>query len=143
MHMTNILKSNVDTMTKAGTIWTLGMIGQHSSEHSRSICTGDAMIIMMEVSKLSKILKFLSTFDLFFTQVYMDSSLDDESRTKCKAALQLILNGCDDYNILEKLLSPLAPYEMMTYILEHISKVYFLVNTYLLFQLKYLYIHTV
>lgn len=55
----------------------------------------------------------------------MDSSLEDESRIKCKVALQLILNGCDDYIILEKLLLPSSPVEMMTYILEHISKVYF------------------
>lgn len=56
MHMNIILKSNADNITKAGTIWSLGMIGQHSSEHSRSICTSDVMINMMEVSKLSTIL---------------------------------------------------------------------------------------
>lgn len=56
MHMNSILKSDADNITKAGTIWTLGMIGQHSSEHSRFICNSDAMINMMEVNKLSVLL---------------------------------------------------------------------------------------
>lgn len=34
---------------KAAVIWALGMIGQHSSEHARHICAGDAMTTMMDV----------------------------------------------------------------------------------------------
>lgn len=49
MHLTAILKSDTDQITKAAAVWTLGMIGQHSSENSRSICTGDTITAMIDV----------------------------------------------------------------------------------------------
>lgn len=48
-HLTDILKNDLDMCLKAAVIWTLGMIGQHSSEHARHICAGDAMTTMMDV----------------------------------------------------------------------------------------------
>ncbi|XP_027841252.1 sperm-associated antigen 6-like [Aphis gossypii] len=102
IHLAAILKSNTDKLTKAGTIWTLGMIGQHSAEHARPI--------------LSEVLKYIMN-------VYMDSSLDSESRHKCLIALEQILKNCDDFNVLEKLLTPTIPTEIMMFILEKISKI--------------------
>jgi hypothetical protein len=51
LHLIAILKSNVDRFTKAGAIWTIGLIGQHSSEHSRSVAASDALNIMMDVRR--------------------------------------------------------------------------------------------
>lgn len=49
MHLTAILKSDTDKLTKAGTVWTLGMIGQHSNEHARSVCSCDAISNIINV----------------------------------------------------------------------------------------------
>jgi len=54
----------------------------------------------------------------------MDSSLENESRHKCIIALEQILKNCDDFNVLEKLLTPSIPTEIMIFILEKISKVF-------------------
>ncbi|XP_025191306.1 sperm-associated antigen 6-like [Melanaphis sacchari] len=103
MHLTAILKSDADKLTKAGVIWTLGMIGQHSAEHARSICSCDGLTNIMNV--------------------YMDSNLDNENKYKCIVALEQILKNCDDFNVLEKLLTPSVPIEIMIFILEKISKI--------------------
>ncbi|XP_029341517.1 sperm-associated antigen 6-like [Acyrthosiphon pisum] len=101
MHLTAILRSDTDKLTKAGTVWTLGMIGQHSAEHARSICSCDAITNIINV--------------------YLDSGIESESRHKCIVALEQILKKCDDYNVLDKLLIPSTPTEIMIYILEKIS----------------------
>lgn len=49
LFLTEILKGNKDSYTKAGVVWTLGMVGQHSSEHSRAICDSGAVVIMIDV----------------------------------------------------------------------------------------------
>lgn len=49
MHLTAILRSDTDKLTKAGTVWTLGMIGRHSAEHARSICSSDALTNIINV----------------------------------------------------------------------------------------------
>lgn len=51
------------------------------------------------------------------------SNVESESREKCRHALQQILNECDDYFVLDKLLKPSIPDEIMSYILDKISKV--------------------
>lgn len=67
----------------------------------------------------------LSTVVKFYrTQVYKDSKLEDESRTRCGSALQLILNECNDYDVLEKLLTPSFTTDIIAYVLRQISKVY-------------------
>lgn len=63
-HLTDILTSDTDMYLKTAVIWTLGMIGQHSTEHARHICAGDAMIAMMDVR--SKIDHRLITISLIF-----------------------------------------------------------------------------
>lgn len=65
----------------------------------------------------------------------MDSSLDSKSRHKCLIALEQILKNCDDFNVLEKLLTPTIPTEIMMFILEKISKV-FLVDFHILYVLS-------
>jgi hypothetical protein len=54
----------------------------------------------------------------------MDSNLENESRHKCIVALEQILTNCDDFNVLENLLTPSIPVEIMIIILDKISKVF-------------------
>lgn len=50
IHLTSILKNhNTDQYIKAGTVWTLGMIGQHSYEHARYINDCGAITAIMNV----------------------------------------------------------------------------------------------
>lgn len=49
-HFADILRScDTDKYLKAGTVWTLGMIGQHGPEHARSVCAGETIIAMTDV----------------------------------------------------------------------------------------------
>jgi len=50
-------------------------------------------------------------------------SLESETRHKCIVALELILKKCDDFNVLDGLLIPPIPDEIIIYILEKLSKV--------------------
>lgn len=49
IHLTDILKNATDDYMKAGTAWTIGMIGQHSFEHSKSVCALGAVNCMIDV----------------------------------------------------------------------------------------------
>jgi len=55
----------------------------------------------------------------------MDSNLESEIRGKCIVSLEQILSKCDDFDVLEKLLIPSIPTEIMINILDKISKVFF------------------
>ncbi|VVC36511.1 Armadillo-type fold,Armadillo,Armadillo-like helical [Cinara cedri] len=88
---------------KASVIWTLGMIGQHSHEHARYIWDCGALTAMIEV--------------------FMDPSLENESKHQLKSSIQQILKECEDYKILEKLLMSTSHAEMMEFVLDKISKI--------------------
>jgi len=49
--LTAVLKNDAcyDSNAKAHAAWTLGMIGQHSSKHSKFVCACGAVEIMMDV----------------------------------------------------------------------------------------------
>lgn len=51
LHLTAVLTNDVDKYTKAGAIWAIGMIGQHSPEHSRHVADSGALNSMMDVRK--------------------------------------------------------------------------------------------
>ncbi|XP_050427537.1 sperm-associated antigen 6-like [Adelges cooleyi] len=48
--LNGILENDDDEFLKAGVIWALGLIGKHSCEHSRAVCTtGNVVCIMTEI----------------------------------------------------------------------------------------------
>ncbi|XP_022166817.1 sperm-associated antigen 6-like [Myzus persicae] len=103
-HLTAILKSDTDDdCLKAGTAWTLEMIGQHSAKHSKSVFACHAVSAMIDV--------------------YIDTSPSHEAHHKCKSAIQIILSKCEDFAALEKLLTPSTPIQIMAHILLKMSKI--------------------
>lgn len=85
MHLTGILKSDTDKLTKAGTVWTLGMIGQHSAEHARSICSCDALTNIVDViSKNNNLLQYLEF--IFISSIFRFISIQSlEARAETNA----------------------------------------------------------
>lgn len=60
-HLTAVLKSDTDNdCLKAGTAWTLEMIGQHGAKHSKSIFACNAVSAMIDVRTINKILQAIS-----------------------------------------------------------------------------------
>lgn len=56
-HLTAVLKSDTDNdCLKAGTAWTLEMIGQHGAKHSKSIFACNAMSAMIDVRSIINII---------------------------------------------------------------------------------------
>jgi len=54
-HLTAVLKSDTnDDCLKAGTAWTLEMIGQHSANHSKSIFACQAVSALIDVRTINK-----------------------------------------------------------------------------------------
>ncbi|CAI6359268.1 unnamed protein product [Macrosiphum euphorbiae] len=102
-HLTAVLKSDTDNdCLKAGTAWTLEMIGQHGAKHSKSVFACNAVSAMIDV--------------------YIDTSPTLEAHHKCKSAIQVILSKCEDFATLEHLLTPSTPIKIMPHILLKISK---------------------
>lgn len=56
----------------------------------------------------------------------MDAYMEDDIRRKSMNAVQLVLSKCDDFVTLETFLTSSAPAEIMTHILDKISKVFFI-----------------
>ncbi|XP_008185595.1 sperm-associated antigen 6-like isoform X3 [Acyrthosiphon pisum] len=102
-HLTAVLKSDTDNdCLKAGTAWTLEMIGQHGAKHSKSVFDCNAVSAMIDV--------------------YIDTSPTREAHHKCKSAIQIILSKCEDFAALEQLLTPSTPIKIMPHILLKMSK---------------------
>jgi len=54
-HLTAVLKSGTeDDCLKAGTAWTLEMIGQHGAKHSKSVFSCHAVSVMIDVRTINK-----------------------------------------------------------------------------------------
>ncbi|XP_050439083.1 sperm-associated antigen 6-like [Adelges cooleyi] len=94
----SILENSDDEFIKAGTIWTLGLIGKHSSEHSRAVCAGNAVCTMIKILQCTK--------------------FGHEIRLKCENTLKLLISNCDDLVTLNNLLTASTPLGIVTYVLD-------------------------
>lgn len=54
----------------------------------------------------------------------MDASVENEIKDKCKTSIQLVLSKCDDFTTLENLLSSSTSADIISCILDKISKVF-------------------
>lgn len=54
----------------------------------------------------------------------MDASVENEIKDKCKNSIQLVLSKCDDFTTLENLLSSSTSADIISCILDKISKVF-------------------
>lgn len=86
----------------SATIWALGHIAKHSSEHSRSLAESNCLRRILEI--------------------YENEKISDDLKMKCKCALKMSLQCCLDLAALEPLLYS-APPEILKYILGQFSKV--------------------
>ncbi|XP_050528700.1 sperm-associated antigen 6-like [Daktulosphaira vitifoliae] len=99
----NVLESNVGDITKADVVWAIGMIGQHSTEHSREVCARKALCFMIDTVK--------------------DSKSGPEIKSKCMNALILVLEKCDNLTTLNNLLNLSTPTAIIKCILNQFIKI--------------------
>lgn len=58
--------------------------------------------------------------------MYMNKNIGFELQQKMRSSIEIILSKCDSFNVLERMLRPPTPVELMPHILDNISKVFFL-----------------
>lgn len=97
-----VLQEETEDHVLAVTVWAIGQIGKHTSEHAKAVATANI---------LSKLL-----------QLYNDPKSSDDLRAKCNIALKQVLQKCMYIEALEPLLHD-VPLNILKYVLGQFSKV--------------------
>ncbi|XP_017767186.1 PREDICTED: sperm-associated antigen 6-like [Eufriesea mexicana] len=100
--LSTILHEENDDHTLAITVWAVGQIGKHTSEHAKAVAVANI---------LSKIL-----------QLYNHPNSSEDLKAKCNTALKQILQKCTYIEALEPLLHD-SPPNILKYVLGQFSKI--------------------
>lgn len=98
----NILNTAKDDALLAVTVWVIGQIGKHSSEHTNAIASTDMLLKILEL--------------------YQRANSSQDLRSKCKTSLKYCLQKCLVVSALEPLFYN-APSSILKYILGQYTKV--------------------
>ncbi|XP_043599003.1 sperm-associated antigen 6-like isoform X3 [Bombus pyrosoma] len=102
VHLSTILYEENDDHTLAVTVWAIGQIGKHTSEHAKAVAVANI---------LPKLL-----------QLYNNPNSSEDLKAKCNTALKQILQKCMYIEALESLLHD-SPPNILKYVLGQFSKI--------------------
>lgn len=100
--LSNILEKEAQDHILAVTVWTLGHLGRHSSEHARHLAQANTFATLIELMT--------------------SENSSEDLKGKCRSTLRFTLQKCTDLSALEPLLHT-APVEILKYILGQFSKI--------------------
>ncbi|CAD1480126.1 unnamed protein product, partial [Heterotrigona itama] len=102
VHLSAILLEETDDHILAVTVWAIGQIGKHTSEHAKAVAVANI---------LPKLL-----------QLYNNPNSSEDLKAKCNTALKQILQKCMYIEALEPLLHE-SPPNILKYVLGQFSKI--------------------
>ncbi|CCW66380.1 unnamed protein product [Phytomonas sp. Hart1] len=101
--LADALEKEMEDHIKAAAAWSLGQVGRHSAEHAKAVA---------DCSVLPKLM-----------DIYLNPNSSDDLRMKSKRALKNIIQHCVYLPLLEPLLHPDAPANILTYVCGQYAKV--------------------
>ncbi|XP_029041791.1 sperm-associated antigen 6-like [Osmia bicornis bicornis] len=101
-HLSLILHKETDNHVLAVTVWAIGQIGKHTSEHAKAVAVANVFPKLL--------------------QIYNDPSTPEDLKAKCNTTLKQVLQRCMYVEALEPLLHD-SPPNILKYILGQFSKI--------------------
>ncbi|XP_006624170.1 sperm-associated antigen 6-like isoform X2 [Apis dorsata] len=102
VHLSTILHEENDDHTLAVTVWAIGQIGKHTSEHAKAVAVANILPKLLEL--------------------YNNPNSSEDLKAKCCTALKQILQKCMYIEALEALLYD-SPPNILKYVLGQFSKI--------------------